>query len=62
MEVLGLSSNIKDTFSVYFNTIKEIVLDRVSDDKFVGNIDFQINIKNGQIQNINVGEKKSIKI
>jgi len=56
------SLSINNSFSNYFNTMKEIILDRLSDDNFVGNIDFQINIKDKKIQNINVGEKKSIKI
>lgn len=62
MSLSGLSSKPNDTFDIYFNTMKEIIMDRISNVKFVGNVDFQINIKNGQIQNVNVGEKKSIKI
>ena len=42
--------------------MKEIILDRISDNNFIGHINFEVNIKSGQIQNINVGEKKSIKI
>ena len=62
MRDLALSSRTNDSFSEYFNTMKEIILNRTSDKSFVGHINFEVNIKNGQIQNINVGEKKSIKI
>ena len=62
MNPLGLSSSINDSFTNYFNTMKEIILSRVSDESFVGNITFEVNIKYGKIQNINIGEKRSVKI
>ena len=62
MKNLSKSFNTDNEINRYFDIMKEIVIKRISDTYFVGNVDFQVNIKDGKICNINIGEKKSIKI
>ena len=42
--------------------VHEINYEIKKDTRFCGNIEFKINIRNGQIANMNVGNNKSIKM
>ena len=58
----GQLSNTSDNFSAYLNVIKDKIKQLTCSPEFVGNVVFEVNIKDGEIQNINVGGKQSIKI
>lgn len=45
----------------YVSRIRERIISKIKEDGFVGNIKFEINIKNSDITNVNVDTRESLK-
>jgi len=63
MRALGLVSNNDEfTISNYLEIIRKKVDLKLSNREFVGHLAFEINIKDGQVCNMNISYKESVKI
>lgn len=62
MKDSALSSSTNDNFSSYMNVIREKISQLICNPEFVGHVDFQVNIFKGDIKNLEIGNKESIKI
>lgn len=62
MNPLGQLSNSEYTFEDYLNIIRKKIDIKLSNKEFIGNIKFEINIKDGHVMNMNMEYKESIKI
>lgn len=49
------------TLEWYISEIRLMVNEKLRDDRFVGNIKFEFNIKNRDITNMNIDTRKSLK-
>ena len=59
---LAQLSNPKDTFGQYVNVIKDRILSKTLDKDFVGHINFKVNIKDGHVLSIQIGNEDFVKI